>query len=122
MSYFLDRFLAAVSVWSGNGHIKQRLMTAFEDNLDGLDEDELPPAQRELFTKLRGKMHRVAPLNGEGHIRASVRKMSLAEAQECAHLIVSLYAEMAKRHGSEEHPKLAAVPSSADIPTFLAKP
>jgi len=120
MHYLLNRFLAAVSALSGNGHIKQRLISSFEVNLDGLDEDELPEVLQESFRELRGMMHRAAPLNGEGHIRASVRKMSMTETQECAQLIVKLYAGMAC-HGKEMLPKLAAVPDTADIPAFLAK-
>jgi hypothetical protein len=32
MSYHVDRFYAAVSVLSGHGHIKQRLIKAYEEN------------------------------------------------------------------------------------------
>ena len=42
MSYHVDRFFAAVSVLAGHGHIKQRLIKAYEDHLDEISEDELP--------------------------------------------------------------------------------
>lgn len=121
MTYHLDRFLAAVSALSGNGHIKQRLISAFEDNLADLDEDELPVLLHESFAELRNMMQRVAPINGESHIRASVRKMSLNDAQDCAHLMVSMYARVAEHASREGHPKLAAVPAVEKVPTFLAK-
>ncbi len=121
MTYHLNRFLAAVSVLSGNGHIKQRLISAYEDNLADLEDDEIPVSVSELFADLRAMMQRVAPLNGESHIRASVRKMSLADAQECSHLMVALYAKMAELASQESHPKLAAVPTAEKVPAFLAK-
>jgi hypothetical protein len=39
-------------------------------------------------------MNQVAPLNGEGPICASVRKMSIDEADDCARRIVDLYGDM----------------------------
>jgi len=94
MSYHVDRFYAAVSVLATHGHIKQRLMNAFGDHLDDIDEEELPESIREAFTNLRIEMHRVTALNGEGTICASVRKMSAEEAGDCAVSVVSLYREM----------------------------
>ena len=39
-------------------------------------------------------MNRVTPLNGEGAICASVRKMSVNEAAGCAEAVVALYREV----------------------------
>ena len=94
MSYHVDRFYAAVAVLAANGHIKQRLMNAFGDHLDDIDEEELPEPIRQAFANLRLEMYRVTPLNGEGPICASVRKMSADEAGDCAVSVVSLYREM----------------------------
>ena len=96
MSYHVDRFYAAVSVLAGHGHIKQRLIKAYEDNLDEISADELPIPLKQTFSDLQHQMHRVAPLNGEGPICASVRKMSVAEAAECAVSVVALYGEIVK--------------------------
>jgi len=77
MSYHVDRFFAALSVLAGHGHIKQRLIRAYEDNLAEINEDELPVTAKQTFADLKQQMYRVSPLNGEGPICASVRKMSV---------------------------------------------
>jgi hypothetical protein len=95
MTDHLDRFHAALTVLAGHGHIKQRLIKAYEEYLVEIHEDELPITMKQSFADLRLEMHRVTPLNGEGPICASVRKMSLDEASECAGRIVTLYGEIA---------------------------
>ncbi len=121
MSYHVDRFYAAVSVLASHGHIKQRLMKAYEDHLDAIDEHELPEAIRQAFVDLRLEMYRVAPLNGEGPICASVRKMSAAEAGDCAVSVVSLYREMICQsdHVQVDLPLGGKGPES--VPPFLIK-
>ncbi len=94
MSKYVHRFYTAVSVLAGNGHIKQRLVRAYEDNLAFIDDDDMPQALRPSFADLRRQMNHVAPLNGEGPICASVRKMSIDEADNCAYRIVDLYGDM----------------------------
>ena len=94
MSHYVDRFRAALSVLSGHGHIKQRLTRAFELHLRDIDDVLLPAAVKPSFAELRARMTQVAPLNGEGAIRASVRKMSIDDADSCAHHLVDLYADM----------------------------
>ena len=73
----VDRFHAAISVLCGHGDIKQRLVAAYQENLAPIEDIELPPDLQETFAELRSLLRRVAPLNGEGAVRASVRKMSL---------------------------------------------
>lgn len=121
MADHVDRFHAALIVLAGHGHVKQRLIRAFEDHLADIHEDELPVALKQSFADLRLDMQRVSPLNGEGPICASVRKMSLQEASECAGRIVSLFGEIS-RQGSDLH---SALPLSGDgeerVPPFLVK-
>ena len=121
MSYHVDHFYAAVSVLAGHGHIKQRLIKAYEDNLRDISEDELPIALKQTFSDLKHQMHRVSPLNGEGPICASVRKMSVDEAAECAVSVVSMYSEIARL----EDTNAAAMPLDGDdkkvVPPFLVK-
>lgn len=122
MSYLSDRFRRAVKVLAGSGQVKQRLMVAYETHLEEIADDELPTSVRASFVSLQSMMHRVAPLNGEGPIRASVRKMSVADAQECAELIVSIFSVVAATRDDSERPSLVAVAkSSDDIPSFLTK-
>ena len=90
----VKRFYTAVSVLAGHGHIKQRLIQAFEDNLAHIDDDTMPLAVRESFAELNELMKQVEPLNGEGPICASVRKMSIDEADACARRILDLYGDM----------------------------
>lgn len=121
MSHHLDRFFAAVSVLAGHGHIKQRLIRAYEDNLADISEDELPASVRRDFVELKQQMYRVSPLNGEGPICASVRKMSIDEAAQCAVAVVGLYSEIAGLSESAPH----ALPLDSDervgVPPFLVK-
>lgn len=121
MTNLVDRFYAAVSVLAGDGHIKQRLICAFQEHLDDIEDDELPLVVREGFADLKRRMHGVAPLNGEGPICASVRKMSGPEAGACGEAIVALHAEVLRL--SDGLPQ--AVPLSSEearqVPPFLVK-
>ena len=121
MTDHLDRFHAALTVLAGHGHIKQRLIRAFEDNLVDIHEDELPIAMRQPFADLRHEMHRVTPLNGEGPICASVRKMSLDEASEIAGRIVSLYGEIARRRDDLQTSLPLTEADETRVPPFLVK-
>ena len=120
MTSHVDRFYAAVSVLAGDGHIKHRLVRAYQDNLAEIEDDELPIALKEGFSELRSRMHCVAPLNGEGPIRASVRKMSAVEASECAVSVVSLYAEVVK-HSDNLQEMLPLNEDGEVVPPFLVK-
>ena len=121
MTDHLDRFHAALTVLAGHGHIKQRLIRAFEDNLVDIHEDELPIAMKQSFADLRHDMHRVTPLNGEGPICASVRKMSLNEASEIAGRIVSLYGEIARRRDDLQTSLPLTEADETRVPPFLVK-
>ncbi len=117
----VDRFHAALLVLAGHGHIKQRLIKAFEENLADLHEDELPVAIKQAFADLRRDMQQVAPLNGEGPICASVRKMSLEEASECAGRIVAMYGEIARRRDDAQASLSLAENDETRVPPFLVK-
>ena len=95
-------------------------MRAYQDNLDEITEDELPRQLKKPFSKLRRRMHRVAPLNGEGPICASVRKMSVHEASDCAVSVVSLYSEIIRRAGDLPDP-LPVQGDQDGVPPFLVK-
>lgn len=121
MSYPVESFHAAASVLVGHGHIKQRLMKAFEDYLESIDEDEVPKARRRAFVEVQKAMHRVAPLNGEGSVCASVRKMSPVEAGDCAITILSIYRTML-RDGDEDTADLHVDHENRKaVPPFLLK-
>ena len=121
MTDHLDRFHAALTVLAGHGHIKQRLIKAYEENLVDIHEDELPLAMRQSFADLRSDMHRVSPLNGEGPICASVRKMSLTEASEIAGRVVTLYGEIARSRDDLQTSLPLAEAEEMRVPPFLVK-
>ena len=121
MSYHVDRFYAAVSALASHGHIKQRLINAYQENLGEINEEELPIAVKQRFSDLKHQMNRVTPSNGEGPICASVRKMSVEEAADCSALVVALYGEIS-RHGDSGQGVLPLDGGDrAAVPPFLVK-
>jgi len=96
-------------------------MKAFEDHLDAIDEDEVPRARRSAFVEMQKAMHRVAPLNGEGSVRASVRKMSPVEAGDCAVTILSIYRDMLSFYDDDSPEVRLAQGEHEKVPPFLLK-
>ena len=121
MPYHVDNFFTAVSVLAGHGHIKQRLIAAYEDNIEPIDEEELPVPVRKSFVDLKHLMHRVSPMNGEGPICASVRKMSVDEANKCAQIMVDIYGDMIRLHDSGQTALPLQVDDRSTVPPFLIK-
>lgn len=121
MPYHVDNFFTAVSVLAGHGHIKQRLISAYEDNLEPIDENDLPIPVRQSFADLRHLMHRVTPSNGEGPICASVRKMSVDEANQCAQIMVDIYGDMIRHSDSGQTALPLQIDERPAVPPFLVK-
>lgn len=121
MTNHVDRFHAALTVLAGHGHIKQRLIKAYEENLVDIHEDELPISLKQMFADLRRQMHSVAPLNGEGPICASVRKMSCEEASECASSVVVLFREVTRQSGDTQVSLALNDGDEVRVPPFLVK-
>ena len=121
MTNHVDRFHAALTVLAGHGHIKQRLMRAYEDHLVEIPEDELPIAMRQGFADLRREMHCVSPANGEGPICASVRKMSVQEASEAATTIVTLFRDVVRMADDTQTDLPLTDADETRVPPFLIK-
>ena len=122
MTNHVDRFYAALTVLAGHGHIKQRLIKAYEDHLASIDEDELPLSTQQAFADLRRSMHRVSPLNGESAVCASVRKMSPHDASECAGQVVALFTELSRmRDDQQVSLPLGEETTTVRVPPFLVK-
>jgi hypothetical protein len=117
----VDRLQAALTVLAGHGHVKQRLMKAYEEHLVEVDDDELPVAMKQSFADLRALMHQVTPLKGESPVCASVRKMSLEEASECAAQVVALYGEISRLRDEVEVSLPLGDDKPARVPPFLVK-
>ena len=71
--------------------IKQRLVSCYRRHLVTISEDQLPAEVREAFRQVMTSLRSVRPLRGEDAVSASVRKMSLPEAEDCAALIVEIF-------------------------------
>jgi len=70
--------------------LKQRLTDAFSRHLQDMPPAEMPGSLRADFVALCQRMTKVSPLRGETAVAATVRKMSLVEADACATRIVVL--------------------------------
>ena len=70
--------------------LKQRLTDAFTRHLLDLSLHDMPGEVREDFEALRQSITRVRPQHGECPVAATVRKMSIGEADACAARIVAL--------------------------------
>ena len=86
-----------------------------------IDEDDLPIAVKQSFTDLRCEMHRVTPSHGEGPICASVRKMSLDQAGDCAGRIATVFAEVARCQGDTASAAPLGTKDEKHVPPFLVK-
>jgi hypothetical protein len=118
MNNFSDQFYAAVRTLSGAGTIKNRLITAYDDNLAHLPAEELPEIIRTRFEELRRTMLSVKPLGAESPVLATVRKMSTVEANRCANQIVTMFNEMKQgMESSERRDQHKAGTLSADLKT-----
>ncbi len=121
MPHHDDRFGTALSVLAGHGHIKNRLIQAFEYNLRDIEDGSLPWPVCKSFRRLRDRMTAVAPLNGEGPICASVRKMSIVEADECAKMLVDIYGDLLRSKAVATPVVVDTEDEAADVPAMLLK-
>ncbi len=122
MSDHVNRFYAALLVLAGHGRIKQRLVKAYEENLAIIEDEDLPIAVKQSFADLRQMMSRVDPvIKREGRIRASVRKMSAADADECAHKMIDLYGDMIRYSDNAQQPLSMQIGDQPAVPPFLVK-
>ncbi len=71
--------------------IKQRLVNAYRRHLISLPDDQLSDEAREMFGQVMKSLHGVQPQKGEDAVAASVRKMSIQEADDCAAHIVEIF-------------------------------
>ena len=106
MCQFSNKFLSAVRVLAGDGPIKKRLISAYTENLALLPDDDIPESIRPRFELLCKNRNAVKPLSTETPIVASVRKMSMEEANRCAASIVIMFSELVRVKSTGERLKL----------------
>lgn len=123
MSPLTTHFHEAVLALAGHAPVKQRLISAYSEHLSGIHDEDMPRRLLGRYTELRRRLHSVRPLNGEGPVRASVRKMSGPEAAECARTIVNLYGELLRREAADSADRLHLVGTTdpEEVPGFLLK-
>jgi hypothetical protein len=107
---FAQRFAAALHTLIGDEPIKQRLASAYSLHLADLADADLPAALRGDFADLQAALNRVNPAGSESRVRASVQKMSVAEATAHATTIVKLYVELMNGIERTEPLKVVAPP------------
>jgi hypothetical protein len=120
MSYLAERFHAAVTVLVGDGPIKERLASAYVENLDDLEKTEFPTDLRDAFGFLQTALHAERPIGREPCVKATVRKMSTSQARVHADAIVMLYAELV-RHGQRAEPLRVVSASRRKPPKLLSE-
>lgn len=74
--------------------LKHRLAVAFSKHLREIETADLPAALQDQFIALRAGLESVRPLPGETAVQATVRKMSVEEANLYAARIVDLFGEV----------------------------
>lgn len=94
--------------------IKLRLTEAYRRYLSNLRDEQLPREVREDFAKVIQALTSVKPQPGEDRVTASTRKMSSQEADECAGMIVQIFATMSSP-GQATRPTASIVPLHPDI-------
>jgi hypothetical protein len=114
--------------------IKQRLVSAYRRHLAALPPEHVPDEVRGSYVRVTRALCGVQPLRGEDAVVASVRKMSLQDADDCAALIVEIFGIMCRRHAEAARPhtvvQLQALERSAptyettadfDLPALVAR-
>jgi hypothetical protein len=91
-----DAMQAAVRELVLNNHIKHRLISCYLKHLQHINEAELPTAIRTEHARNRLVLVAAEPLPGETNVQATVRKMSIDDAERLATDVVALASDIAK--------------------------
>jgi hypothetical protein len=105
-----------------SGAIKDRLADAYRNHLALLNAEDLPEGLRAEFRACHAALTRERPQRGEDAVRATVRKMSILEADELACSVVRLFAAVVRDATHEaEMPGvvLHGVPAAGGRPNML---
>ena len=127
MSQLADRFQSAIVDLVADGSVKARLARAWCRHLQDLEEDALPDDLRAGFAELRECLYQHRPIGAESAVEATVRKMSVREAENHAQSIITLLLRLTREPATGERLKVvsggqagaAAIQDPA--PAFLAE-
>jgi len=108
--------------------LKQRLTDAYTRYLLDLPSQELPAELRKDLEALRQSMTRIRPQQGECPVTATVRKMSIGEADACAARIVALLDTLhrtslaggSRPNGQPQSRSTSADTASSRVPTLIS--
>ncbi|MCS6946851.1 MAG: hypothetical protein NZM12_04480, partial [Steroidobacteraceae bacterium] len=108
-----EKFAAASVLLAGSGTTKERLLAAYRCELAQLDLDSLPTDLRDEYDALHAALHRERPLKGEDPVRATLRKISGAEADQIAQRLVRLSIHLARASARANSDRPAAAVAEA---------
>ncbi len=125
MSGNLNSFHSAVRVLVGPGQVKQRLIVAYLEHLQGVESEILPDEVCVEFAALQSAFSCVRPAGGLCAAEVAVRKMSEQEASAHAERILSMFTMLsgANREAPESAalPRLRVVGDEDELPAFLSR-
>jgi hypothetical protein len=94
MHRLYQHFYRATLTCTGNQSVKTRLAQAWIEELDEIRPAQIPPSIRKEFDSLRDAMYAQQSLPTEHAAQASVRKMSVKQAEQYAGEIVFLFQQL----------------------------
>src|ERR1041384_1282750 len=101
MSRVHDRLDTATLLTTRSGPIKDRLNGAWRQYLAFIDAEDVPREVRLPFLELCAAMQRERPLRGEDAVRATIRKMSVEQAEQHAAQIVRMFCRLTRQQELE---------------------
>jgi hypothetical protein len=101
MSTTFEQLEGATLSLARSGAIKDRLADAYRNHLALVNDEELPEGLRAEFRACHAALTRERPQRGEDAVRATVRKMSVHEADELAASVVRLFAAVVREAARE---------------------
>lgn len=122
MEHYAERLEAAVNFLVSDGPVKQRLTRAYTDHIEALEDQGLPVSVRNALSDLHTALNRVAPMGQESRVKASVQKMSAAEAAHHAETIVRIYSALLTQGHRAEPLKVVETDQRLDGDEGLAPP
>lgn len=112
-----DRFQAATLSLARSGSIKDRLNDAYRRHLADVAVEDLPEAIREDFRAFSCALRREPPLTrSDDTIRATIRKMSNADANSAANSVVRMFAALPRSAAAAARAQAQA--SGSVVPLF----
>jgi hypothetical protein len=116
-----QRFRAAALIMARSGTVKERLLSAYRQQLADINPDTFPADLREDFLALRRALTREKPLRGEDALAATIRKLSSHEAEELASSLVEIFVRMSFAEGLEHFSGTGAPVTSAQVIPLFAE-